>query len=151
MAAIYGPDDIDDADLELFEEPDMDQGDDKDPYADMPALDDVLDSDEEEDIPVKEEDTETTSLTSDKIIAAAVTIKAEYEVEIYDSGATQHMTPSRHRLINYQAIEPRGIMAADNKRFEALGKGDMYVQVPNGKNRSTRVLMKDVLHVPNSV
>ncbi|KAJ7079346.1 hypothetical protein C8R44DRAFT_533268, partial [Mycena epipterygia] len=51
---------------------------------------------------------------------------------IYDSGATQHMTPSQHRLTNYQAIALRGIVAADNKRLEALGKGDMYVQVPNG-------------------
>ncbi|KAJ7205557.1 hypothetical protein GGX14DRAFT_298946, partial [Mycena pura] len=50
---------------------------------------------------------------------------------IYDSGATQHLTPSRHRLMNFQKIESRGILAADNKRFEASGKGDMYVKVPN--------------------
>ncbi|KAJ7080042.1 hypothetical protein C8R44DRAFT_577051, partial [Mycena epipterygia] len=68
-------------------------------------------------------------------------IDPQYEIEIYDSGATQHMTPSRHRLMNYSAIEPRGIMAADNKHFDALGKGDMFVQVPNSKDRSTKVLL----------
>ncbi|KAJ7616175.1 hypothetical protein DFH06DRAFT_1013094, partial [Mycena polygramma] len=84
---------------------------------------------------------ERTSLTSDRIIAAAVTIKPEYELEIYDSGATQHMTPARHRLTNFRAIEPRTIEAADKKRFDALGRGDMYVRVPNGKSGSTRVLV----------
>ncbi|KAJ7214954.1 hypothetical protein GGX14DRAFT_303236, partial [Mycena pura] len=60
---------------------------------------------------------------------------------IYDSGATQHLTPSRHRLMNFQKIESRGIRAADNKRFEASGKGDMDVKVPKGKNQYTRVLV----------
>ncbi|KAK0229025.1 hypothetical protein IW262DRAFT_1264371, partial [Armillaria fumosa] len=47
------------------------------------------------------------------------------------------------------AIKPRGIMAADKKKFEALGKGDMCITIPNGKNQTTKVLVKDVLHVPN--
>jgi hypothetical protein len=146
MAAIHGPDD---EEFDLFEEDGVDQGAIDDPYADMPPLEDVSDSDEEkEDDATEEEAVEKTSLTSDRLIAAAITIEPEYELEIYDSGATQHMTPSRHRLTNYTAIRPRGIMAADNKHFEALGKGDMYVQVPNGKNGPTKVLMKDVLYAP---
>ncbi|KAJ6458875.1 hypothetical protein C8R47DRAFT_994928 [Mycena vitilis] len=60
-------------------------------------------------------------------------------------GATQHMTPSRHRLINYRAIAPRSIMAANSKRFEALGSG---IKVPNGKNGSTKILAKNVLYAP---
>ncbi|KAJ7602097.1 hypothetical protein DFH06DRAFT_1024225, partial [Mycena polygramma] len=81
------------------------------------------------------------SLTSQNLVAAAVAVKAEHELEIYDSGATQHMTPSRHRLTNYTAIAPRRIVAADKQHFEALGKGDMFVQIPNGRNQSTRVLV----------
>ncbi|KAF8195171.1 hypothetical protein K438DRAFT_1587216, partial [Mycena galopus ATCC 62051] len=73
-----------------------------------------------------------TSLTSENLVTAAVTTAPEFELEIYDSGATQHMTPSRHRLTNYRAIQPRGILAADSKKFEAIGMGDMCVQVPNG-------------------
>ncbi|KAJ7210370.1 hypothetical protein GGX14DRAFT_363547, partial [Mycena pura] len=52
---------------------------------------------------------------------------------ICDSGATQHVTPSRDRLSNFQSIQPRKIVAADNK-FEARGKGDMYIEIPNGNN-----------------
>ncbi|KAJ7708668.1 hypothetical protein B0H17DRAFT_849724, partial [Mycena rosella] len=62
-------------------------------------------------------------------------------LKIYDSGATQHMTPSQHRLTNFKDIKPRGIVAADKKCFEALGKGDMVVHVPNSKNKSAKVLL----------
>ncbi|KAJ7025673.1 hypothetical protein C8F04DRAFT_1127718 [Mycena alexandri] len=58
------------------------------------------------------------------------------------------MTPSRHRLTNYRTIPPRGIIAADSKRFEALGKGDMVTEIPNGKNKSTKVFVRDVLYAP---
>ncbi|KAJ7016394.1 hypothetical protein C8F04DRAFT_1162012 [Mycena alexandri] len=53
------------------------------------------------------------------------------------------MTPSRHRLTNYRTIPPRGIIAADSKRFEALGKGDMVTEIPNGNNKSTKVFVRD--------
>jgi hypothetical protein len=36
----------------------------------------------------------------------------------------------------------------DKKHFEALGKGDMYAHIPNGHNKTTKVLVKDVLHTP---
>ncbi|KAF8178775.1 hypothetical protein K438DRAFT_2178231, partial [Mycena galopus ATCC 62051] len=124
-----------------FDELDEEESDADDEYADMPPLQDMSDSDKgpEEN---NEEPIGATSFTSQTLVAAAVTTTPEYELEIYDSGATQHMTPSRHRLTNYRAIEPRGIVAADNKEFQALGMGEMYVQVPNGRNKSTRVLLK---------
>ncbi|KAJ7027374.1 hypothetical protein C8F04DRAFT_1122797 [Mycena alexandri] len=58
------------------------------------------------------------------------------------------MTPSRHRLTNYRTIPPRGIIAADSKRFEALGKGDLVTEIPNGDNKSTKVFVWDVLYAP---
>ncbi|KAJ7655511.1 hypothetical protein B0H17DRAFT_857004, partial [Mycena rosella] len=59
----------------------------------------------------------------------------------YDSGTSVHITPSQHRLTNYRAIKPRGIIAANNQTLKAVGMGDMHVEVPNGANRSTRVLL----------
>jgi len=76
------------------------------------------------------------------------TIGPEHKLEIYNSGATQHMIPSRHRLINFQPIQPQGILAADKKHFEAIGKGDMFVQVPNG-NKSKKIYVKNMLYTPN--
>lgn len=151
LAAAHRPEDnieFDELDEDLVEW-DLD-----DEYAEMPPLLDVSDSDDEpeeheEDEEIEEVPFGATSLTSQNLIVAAATSTPEYEVDIYDSGATQHMTPSRHHLTNFKAIEPRGIVAADSKKFEATGMGDMFVEVPNGRNKSTRVLMKDVLYAPN--
>ncbi|KAI0349161.1 hypothetical protein OH77DRAFT_1415495, partial [Trametes cingulata] len=54
------------------------------------------------------------------------------EVILFDSGATRHMSSYRHNFINYVPIPPRSIHAADNHVFQAVGKGDMYIDLPNG-------------------
>jgi transposase InsO family protein len=168
MAAIYGPDW--DIEPEFFED-NMDQRRVEDTYGDMPTLQDIFDSNDE-DLPAPDSDdefadmpdlqdvrdsddddeddptVERTSLTSEDIAAAAVTTEHE-KLAILDSGATQHMTPSRQHLINYVEIPRRGIQAADNKIFEAVGKGDMHISIPNGHNQTTRILARDVLYAPN--
>jgi len=58
------------------------------------------------------------------------------------------MTPSHHRLTNFQPIQPQGIFTVDKKYFEAIGKEDMLVQVPNG-DKSKKIHVKDVLYAPN--
>jgi transposase InsO family protein len=142
MAASYRPENYIEFD-ELDEESD-------DEYKDLPPLLDVLDSDDEADDTEEDEKIDEhsvkTSLTPENVFTAAAT--PEDGLEIYDSGASVHMTPSRHRLTNYRAIQPRGITAANNQTLDAVGMGDMHVEVPNGSNRSTRVLVKDVLYVP---
>ncbi len=83
-------------------------------FSDLPPLQDVSnsedkDSDDEEeqlDISTPELIGEITSLTSGNLAAAVADTEHEYEVDIFDSGATQHMTPSRHQLMNYTAIKP---------------------------------------------
>ncbi|CDO76235.1 hypothetical protein BN946_scf184644.g9 [Trametes cinnabarina] len=71
------------------------------------------------------------------------------EVIVFDSGATRHMSCYRERFIRYEEISPRLIQAADNHTFKAVGKGDMYVHLPNGTENTTRVLLQDVLHAPS--
>jgi hypothetical protein len=68
--------------------------------------------------------------------------------ELYDSGATRHMTPSRDRLKSYRTIPPRAIAAADKRTFYAVGTGDLEIEVPNGTSR-TPIILKDVLHAPD--
>lgn len=68
-------------------------------------------------------------------------------VEIYDSGATSHMTPYQEMLENYHTIESRSIRAANSDLFEAVGMGDMRVLAPNGQ-KWTNFLLKDVLYAP---
>ncbi|KAJ3793417.1 hypothetical protein GGU11DRAFT_651915, partial [Lentinula aff. detonsa] len=57
------------------------------------------------------------------------------------------MSPYREKFINFQTIAPRSIGAADNRVFQAVGRGDMYINVPTS-NSFNRVLLKDVLYAP---
>jgi len=70
--------------------------------------------------------------------------------ELYNSGATCHMTPLKDTLTNYQAIPPRLIGAENQHTFYAIGRGDLMILVPNG-NTNSRILLRDVLHTPDVV
>src|SRR5882724_661639 len=68
--------------------------------------------------------------------------------ELYDSGATRHMTPYRTALTNYTAILPMPINAANQHTFCTIGQGDLPIHVPNG-NGFTKITLRDVLHTPD--
>ena len=69
------------------------------------------------------------------------------ETELYDSGASRHMSPYKYKFFNFIAIQKRILTAADGGHFEAIGKGDMRISMPNG-NISSKILLKDVLYAP---
>ena len=71
------------------------------------------------------------------------------EVDLYDSGATRHMSGYFHRFTNFINIEPIPITAADKRTFQAKGKGDIYIHIPNGDKPISRVLLKEVLYAPS--
>jgi transposase InsO family protein len=83
-------------------------------------------------------------------VAAAGSARANngVETELYDSGASRHMSPFRDRFVSYKTIPPRAITAADKRVFYAIGVGDLKVEVPNGKS-TTSVLLRDALHAPD--
>jgi len=69
-------------------------------------------------------------------------------MEIYDSGASWHMSPFGERFLNYKPIMlPHAISAANKQAFYAVGTGDLRIEVPDGES-STSILLKDVLHAP---
>ena len=49
----------------------------------------------------------------------------QVETERYDSGASRHMSPFRHRFKNYRSIPPHAITAANKRTFYAIGTGDL--------------------------
>jgi hypothetical protein len=71
----------------------------------------------------------------------------EVEIELYDSGASKHMSPFCKHFTNYRTISPRAITAANKRIFYAIGTGDLQIDVPNG-NSTTPVLLHDTLHTP---
>jgi hypothetical protein len=123
-----------DADAEVFSE--------YDPGENIPDLEEWSQIDAE-----GEEEDYTLTFTS-VFLAAAATIPNEPEVDLYDSGASRHMTPYCHRLFNYSSIPPKSITAADKGKFEAVGKGDMHIYLPGKGGARTRILVRDVLYAP---
>ncbi|KAG0698989.1 hypothetical protein DFH29DRAFT_877634 [Suillus ampliporus] len=57
-------------------------------------------------------------------------------IELYDSGASQHMSPYQDHFINFRSISPHAIEAADKHTFNAIGQGDLPIEIPNGKNKT---------------
>ena len=80
--------------------------------------------------------------------AETITSDDASEIDLYDSGASQHMSSHRHRFSNYRSIEPRSIRAADDHIFKAIGQGDLRIKIPN-KKAETMMTLKDVLYCPN--
>ncbi|TFK67019.1 hypothetical protein BDN72DRAFT_748773, partial [Pluteus cervinus] len=53
-------------------------------------------------------------------------------VELYDSGTSRHISPYREDFENYVETPPKSLKAANQGRFDAVGKGEMVIEVPNG-------------------
>ena len=70
------------------------------------------------------------------------------QTELYDSGASRHMSPYHDHFENYVTIALKSITAADKWHFQAIGKGDLRIKIPNGHGTTT-VLLKDILHCPD--
>src|SRR5712672_2179891 len=68
--------------------------------------------------------------------------------DVYDSGASQHISPIQERFVTYESIAPRPIMSSNSQVFHAIGQGDIYVDVPNGATYS-KVLLRNALHMPD--
>ena len=82
--------------------------------------------------------------------AAAIlanSISSMIEIKLFDSGASRHMSPYQDKFINYFPIQKQVLTATDGGTFDAVGKGDMHVVLPNGKS-TTKILLKDVLYTP---
>jgi hypothetical protein len=71
------------------------------------------------------------------------------EAELYDSGASRHMSPYRQKFINFAQISPQKVTAADGQEFEVTGIGNIHIELPNGKLTS-HILLKDILYTPNT-
>ncbi|KAG2338445.1 hypothetical protein BDR05DRAFT_840449, partial [Suillus weaverae] len=53
-------------------------------------------------------------------------------VELYDSGSTRHISPYKERFNSISLIPPKSFTAANKQSFNAVGMGEMVIEVPNG-------------------
>ena len=58
------------------------------------------------------------------------------------------MTPHRALLTNFTTILPKPISAANKHLFNAMGQGNLKLEVPNGKS-VTNIMLKEVLYTPD--
>jgi hypothetical protein len=68
-------------------------------------------------------------------------------VEVYDARCTRHITPYQDAVDNFVKISPKSFQAANQQSFDAVGMGEMTVNIPN----STDILqlrLTEVLYSP---
>jgi hypothetical protein len=69
--------------------------------------------------------------------------------DLYDSGASHHMSPCREDFLSYQEIKPKPLSAVNKEVFMANGIGDIIITVPNGEV-ANRIRLTGVLYTPST-
>src|SRR6266576_6986698 len=70
-------------------------------------------------------------------------------IELYDSGATRHISPYKSDFISYSPLLPPIFLnTANQQRFPAIGRRTLVVQVPNGGTES-ELTLHGALHTPS--
>ena len=68
---------------------------------------------------------------------------------LVDSGASSHMTRRKDLLMNYvEFAKPEKVALGDGKTVEAMGKGNVPLQMLFEENDSQHAVLYDVLYVP---
>jgi hypothetical protein len=88
-----------------------------------------------------------TTFTAEELVGSAET--QDVEIDLYDLGATRHMSGFRHKFVNMVEIDPIPIRTADKRTFEATAKGKMLTYLPNGDKGTTHIYLADTLYAPS--
>jgi hypothetical protein len=64
------------------------------------------------------------------------------KVELYNSGATQHISPYKEDFKALTSIPPKTLSAANKQCFDATAKRTLFINVPNGETMSKLKLTK---------
>jgi len=105
--------------------------------------------DDEKDV-VAEQDTDAVKDLEDASGETLVTTdssKPTHRVDLYDSGCTNHISPFREQFENYVDIPPKRFRAANQQAFDAIGQGELIVEVPNG-SESTSLRLEGAFYAP---
>ena len=92
-----------------------------------------------------EESVEELLDTSGVAFVVAESVQSAGRAELYNSGCTNHISPYRDLFENFQSITPRHFRAANKQTFSTVGKGDIVIDIPNGKGE-TQIRLQDVLY-----
>ena len=116
----------------------------------MDDEDDWLREVDEEDIPTicTETDKDEEPKSSDcSALLAGESLQTGPRMILFDSGTSCHMSSYCNHFMNFKSIVLKAITAADKHTFEAIGKGDLTILIPNSSS-TTHILLRDILYVP---
>ena len=86
------------------------------------------------------------------VVAATISAadaNSDVRVELYDSGATRHISPFKEDFKSYSPLTPPLLLnAANQQRFQAIGSGSMPIQVSNG-GVENELLLRGALYAPS--
>jgi hypothetical protein len=84
--------------------------------------------------------------------ACTVIIAAEESspcTELYDSGATRHISPYKSDFSSYKPLSPPVFLNTANQQcFPAVGTGTLTIRVPN-EGTESELALRNTLHVPS--
>jgi len=87
---------------------------------------------------------ETAAASIDSVQGSAVE-----RMELFDSGATRHISPYRDDFATYAPLTPPLLLSTANKQhFKAIATGSLVVKVPNGSGENNLTLL-NTLHAPS--
>ena len=67
--------------------------------------------------------------------------------DLYDSGASHHMSPCHEDFVSFKDIAPCPLTTANQEAFMAHGIGDLIIMVPNG-DKMTQWCIHGTLYMP---
>ena len=94
-----------------------------------------------------DEDEEPKSLYCSALLTGE-NLQTGQRMVLFNSGASCHMSSYRDHFSNFKSIVPKAITAADKHTFEAIGKGDLTILIPNGSSTARIV---EVTHAPGTI
>ena len=69
------------------------------------------------------------------------------QAELYDSRCTHHISPYREDFESFVEIPPMSFSAVNKQKFNASGKGEIVIDIPNGIEIS-QLRLTEVLYSP---
>ena len=96
---------------------------------------------------VNSKGTYTSTFSTEQLAGSAET--QHTKVDLYDSGASQHMPRFHHKFMDFVKIKPVPIRAADKWVFRAIGKGKLMIHLPNGDKGMSQIQLTEALYAPS--
>jgi len=86
---------------------------------------------------------------NEDLVAAMLTdvVKSPGHIDLYDLGSTQHLSPYHDQFLTYEDIPAKSFTAVNKQQFNAVGSGEMVIDVPDGMDIS-KMKLTEVLYSP---